>query len=163
MVILYLAAVVAANVTVAVTGPWATVPVAAVMIGCTLTVRDRLHERWLGRGLRPRMASLIVTAGALSWLASPDAGRIAVASGVAFAISELVDSLVYHRLLRRPWAHRANWSNTAGALADSLAFPALAFGAWLPWIVLGQWVAKVAGGAAWVWLLRQRRAQCASI
>jgi hypothetical protein len=41
----------------------------------------------------------------------------------------------------------------AGAAVDSLIFPTLAFGALLPHIVALQFVAKVAGGAAWAWML----------
>jgi hypothetical protein len=36
---------------------------------------------------------------------------------------------------------------------DSVLFPTIAFGAFLPAIVLGQFVAKVAGGAVWSWIL----------
>jgi hypothetical protein len=36
---------------------------------------------------------------------------------------------------------------------DSLLFPTIAFGALMPHIVAMQFVAKVAGGAVWTWLL----------
>jgi hypothetical protein len=43
-----------------------------------------------------------------------------------------------------------NGSNVAGAAVDSLIFPLLAFGLPMLWpIVLGQLVAKIAGGAIW--------------
>ena len=41
----------------------------------------------------------------------------------------------------------------AGAAVDSLLFPTIAFGALMPQIVLAQFVAKVAGGAFWAWVL----------
>jgi len=41
---------------------------------------------------------------------------------------------------------------------DSLIFPTLAFGALMPHIVAMQFVAKVAGGALWSWLLNKRLA-----
>ena len=43
----------------------------------------------------------------------------------------------------------------AGAAVDSVVFPALAFGAMLPLIVVGQFGAKVLGGAAWSLVLRR--------
>ena len=52
-----------------------------------------------------------------------------------------------------------NGSNIVGAAADSLIFPTLAFGAFLPWVVLGQFVAKVAGGALWALVLARRAAR----
>jgi uncharacterized PurR-regulated membrane protein YhhQ (DUF165 family) len=93
----------------------------------------------------------------LSWLtpAPPDVvARIAVASCAAFAFAGLADALVFQRLRGHGWLTRANGSNAAGAVVDSLAF---GLGAGLPWpaIVL-QIVAKLAGGAVWAWLLRPR-------
>jgi uncharacterized PurR-regulated membrane protein YhhQ (DUF165 family) len=47
-----------------------------------------------------------------------------------------------------------NGSNVVGAAADSLIFPALAFGWPLLWsVVLGLFVAKVAGGFLWSLIL----------
>jgi hypothetical protein len=43
--------------------------------------------------------------------------------------------------------------HVAGAAVDSLLFPTIAFGALMPHIVLAQFVAKVAGGAFWAWLI----------
>lgn len=155
-VIAYLAAAVVANLVAARYGPSATVPSAFVLIGLSLTARDVLHERWRGR-LRLRMGGLIIAASVLSWLLNPASERIAVASALAFLASETVDALVYQGALRRDWSVKANASNVAGAAVDSLAFPTLAFGAWLPWIVLAQFGAKVGGGALWTIVLRRRR------
>jgi queuosine precursor transporter len=158
MTLVFLAAIVVANLTVAHIGPAATVPVAFALIGFTLTVRDRLHDRWQGRGLALRMGGLIAAGGLASWLVNADAGRIAVASMVAFLAAESADAVVYHRLRHLPWLRRANGSNGVSAMVDSLVFPTIAFGALMPLVVLGQYVAKVAGGALWAWFLARRRA-----
>lgn len=158
---LYLAAAVAANLAVAAWGPAATLPAAALCIGCDLTARDALHERWEGPGLVGRLGALIAAGSALTYLASPAAGRVALASLLAFAVSATVDSLAYGALRQHIPLVRVNGSNLASALADSLVFPTVAFGALLPWVILGQFVAKVAGGALWsplVVALRRRRA-----
>lgn len=148
-VALYLAAIVAANLSVAAFGPGASVLNAFLFIGFDLTTRDRLHARWEGRNLWPRMALLIAAGGAISYLLNRDAGQIALASTVAFVVAGSLDAATYALLGGRPWFQRVQASNVVGAAADSLIFPTLAFGGFLPLIVLGQFAAKVAGGLVW--------------
>jgi hypothetical protein len=156
----YLVAVIAANLLVAAYGPAVSILCAFAFIGLDLTARDHLHQAWQGRNLWPRMALLIVAGSVLSWALNRNAGTIALASCAAFAAAGAADTLVYHALRKRPWFERINGSNLVSAGVDSLVFPWLAFGGWLPLIVLGQFAAKVAGGALWAALLRgrQRRA-----
>jgi uncharacterized PurR-regulated membrane protein YhhQ (DUF165 family) len=148
-IVIYIATLVSANMAVAWLGPTAMPVVAFVLIGLDLTLRDRLHDRWQGRHLWPRMLGLIVTAGILSYWLNPASGPIAVASVVAFGLASVADAAAYHALAGRSWTVRANGSNFVGATIDSLVFPVLAFGAALPSIVLAQLVAKVMGGMVW--------------
>jgi len=160
-VLIYVFAIVIANLSVAHFGPWVSPINAFFLIGLDLVLRDYLHDRWRGAGLWPRMLGLIVVAGAFSYALNPAAGKIAVASVVAFCAAGLVDAIVYHWLRDHPWFKRANGSNAAGALTDSLIFPTLAFGGFLPHIVALQFAAKVAGGFMWsavIWKLRLSRA-----
>jgi len=154
-VIAYCAAMVAANLSVATFGPWVSPINAFLFIGLDLSLRDHLHDRWHGPGLWPRMLALIVAAGAISYLLNPAAGRIALASVIAFVAAGLVDAGAYHALRNRPYLQRSNGSNVAGAAVDSLLFPTIAFGAFLPHIVLLQFAAKVGGGALWAWLINR--------
>jgi len=156
-VLMYLVAVVAANLTVAMWGPSMTIVNAFLFIGLDLTSRDKLHDAWHGNGLVWKMAALIATGSALSWLLNRDAGQIALASFVAFACAAVVDTVAYHLLRHRVWWQRVNGSNVLSAAVDSVIFPTLAFGALLPLIVLGQFAAKVAGGAVWSAVLGYRR------
>jgi uncharacterized PurR-regulated membrane protein YhhQ (DUF165 family) len=157
----YLAAIVTANLLLAVFGPPVAVLNALVLVALDLVARDRLHRAWAGRGLWPRMLLLIAAGGALSyalsWLtpAPPEVvARIALASCAAFSAAGLADALVYQRLRSHPWLTRANGSNVAGALVDSLVFGLLVG---LPWPIIAlQALAKVAGGAVWAWALRPR-------
>lgn len=153
LVALYLAAIVAANLSVAAFGPGVTVVNAFLLIGLDLTVRDRLHDAWDGRGLWVRMAVLIAAGGAISYLLNRDAGQIALASTVAFVVAGALDAAVYALLGDRVRMVRVNGSNVVSSAADSLIFPTLAFGGFLPLIVLGQFVAKVAGGFLWSLIL----------
>lgn len=159
-VTLYLAAIVAANLTVAAWGPQMTIVNAFLFVGLDLTCRDRLHDAWRGNGLPWKMGALIAAGSALSWLVNRDAGQIALASFVAFACAATVDALTYHALRSRVWWQRVNGSNILSAAVDSLVFPTLAFGALLPAIVLGQFAAKVAGGALWAGAIRAWWAVC---
>lgn len=147
----YAIAMTVANLSVATFGPSVTPINAFVLIGLDLALRDWLHFK-----LKPwQMGLLIVATGALTFVLNPDAGRIAVASAVAFTAAAMVDWAAFAKL-RGSWFFRSNASNVAGAAVDSLVFPTLAFGALMPQIVLAQFVAKVAGGAIWAYLLKKR-------
>lgn len=147
----YAAAMIFANLTVAAFGPWVSPINAFLLIGLDLALRDWLHVRlkvW-------QMGSLIAFTGGLTFILNPAAGQIAVASAAAFTAAALVDWGTFARL-RGSWMFRANGSNVAGAAVDSLLFPTIAFGVLMPHIVALQFLAKVAGGAVWSWILNRR-------
>jgi uncharacterized PurR-regulated membrane protein YhhQ (DUF165 family) len=156
LVTVYLAAIIAANWSVTHWGPRAAIYNAFLFIGLDLVARDRLHDAWAGRWLWPRMAALVATGSLLSWWVADAGGKIAVASGIAFACAASLDALVYQTARRMPWFERSNLSNIAGGAADSMVFQSIAFG-WSWPIVFGQFTAKVAGGVSWSLLLRARR------
>jgi uncharacterized PurR-regulated membrane protein YhhQ (DUF165 family) len=92
--------------------------------------QDRLGKRWA--------VAAIVIGAALSAFLSP---ALALASGIAFLVSELCDMAVYTPLRER--GHRwVAWiaSNVVGAAIDSALFLLLAFGALTFWP--GQFVGK---------------------
>lgn len=155
--VIYLVAIATANLTIAHFGPAATIPVAFLLIGLDLTLRDGLHDAWRGRGLVWKMALLIGAGAALTWALSRDAGAIGVASTIAFGAAALADTLVYDWLRERRYLVRVNGSNAVGALVDSALFPTLAFGAFFPLVILGQFLAKTLGGFVWAWLLERTR------
>lgn len=148
-VAVFVGSIVAANLLVAHFGPWFSPINAFVLIGLDLSLRDWLHDKW--RDELWRIGALIAAAGVISYFLNPAAGRIAVASTAAFTIAATVDALVYHRLIDARWLVRSNGSNIAGAAADSVTFPLIAFG-WfpgLPAVIALQFAAKVAGGGVW--------------
>jgi hypothetical protein len=156
MIAVYLAAIVAANLTVAAFGPSWSIVNAFLFIGLDLTARDRLHDAWRGRGLVWKMGLLIAAGGLLSYLLNRDAGRIALASTVAFTAAALADAVAFHLLRDRAYLVRVNGSNLPGAAVDSILFPTIAFGGLLPWVTVGQFAAKVLGGFVWSLVLRGR-------
>jgi len=160
-IILYLIAIVAANLSIALFGPAVSVVNAFVFVSLDLTSRDALHDRWRGPYLVRNMALLIGTGSVLSYTLAmlmpsafpPDVvARVAVASFAAFAAAGVVDALMYQYLFSKGKGRlfRINGSNIVSAAVDSVIFPALAFGFPLLWpIMLGQFAAKTLGGAVW--------------
>jgi hypothetical protein len=151
----YIAALVAANLLVAWLGPWFSIVNSFLLIGLDLSLRDKLHDAWQGKHLALKLGMLIVVAGLISWVLNPASGQIALASMVAFTSAMTADSLAYQALRGKRWFIRSNGSNVAGALADSVLFPTIAFGGFMPHIVVMQFVSKLAGGFLWSTLLRK--------
>jgi hypothetical protein len=150
IIALWLIAIVSANLSIGYFGPEVSILNAFLLIGLTLTTRDYLHSRWDGKHLKIKMGALIATGGILSWLTQPAVGQIAMASVIAFAVSELVDSVIYHK------TRSINKSNFVSALIDSVIFPTIAFGGFPVLIIIGQWLAKFGGGYIWSLVLRKR-------
>lgn len=158
-VLIYIAAVVAANMSVAHFGPASTPLNAFLLIGLDLAIRDRLHLNWKGRALWLRMFGLIVAAGAVSYALNPASGVIALASLAAFSAAALASAIVFQLARRYPVLIRANGANVAGAAVDSLIFPLIAFGAIFPTIAALQFIAKISGGAIWSWIVFRKVSQ----
>lgn len=154
---MYLTAIIAANLVTTKFGPASSIVNAFLFIGLDLTARDKLHEAWRKNGLIWKMGALIACGSFLSWAINRNAGMISVASFAAFACAALVDTIVYQLLHERSYIVKINGSNVFGALVDSLVFPTVAFGGFLPLITLGQFAAKVIGGALWAYVLEKIR------
>ena len=125
-------------------------PSGVLMVGAALFLRDVVQDRL---GVRWGVAAVAGGAAVSWWLASP---FLAVASGAAFLVSEMLDLVLYTPLRRRGWHPVAVLaSGLVGSVADSVAFLLLAFGNLQ--FVEGQVVGKAAitlGAAAIVWLVR---------
>lgn len=147
---IYVAAMVVANSLVWWLGPWFSPINSFFLIGLDLTLRDVMQERlskW-------QLAGVIVSGGIITWLVNPAARHIAIASAVAFLVSAIADWATYTALRDKPWLVKSNGSNVVGAAVDSVIFPTLAFGSFLPHIILMQFAAKVAGGAVWSFIMK---------
>lgn len=150
----YVVAIASANLLVAHFGPWFSPINSFLLIGLDLSLRDHLHDRI---GLA-KVLGLTAIAGIVSYGLNPASATIAVASSLSFVLSNLADASAYQALRGKPWLVRANGSNVAGSAVDSILFPVLAFGALMPQIVVAQFLAKMAGGAAWSFALGKTRA-----
>jgi queuosine precursor transporter len=125
-------------------------PAGVYFAGLAFTFRDLVQER-LGR-LWTVLA--IVLGASVSAVISP---QFALASGVAFLLSELADFAVYTPLRQRNWLGAVALSNTVGLVADSVLFLALAFGSleFLAGQIVGKlWMTVLAVALLWVWRRR---------
>jgi uncharacterized PurR-regulated membrane protein YhhQ (DUF165 family) len=86
-----------------------------------------LVNRWYGPGLARRAvyAGFAVAVVCSIWLATP---RIALASGTAFLVGQLLDILVFNRLRRSTWWRAPLFSSSLGSIVDTVLFFGLAFG-----------------------------------
>ncbi len=154
LVATYLAAIVSANLITAAGGPTWSVIMSFAVIPFNLTVRDNLHERWMGNHLKRNMILLILSGSILSAAVSWNALLIAVASFAAFALAETVDTLVYARLARRSKLIRMIGSNSISSMVDSTTFTIIAFGTPILWgIIVADYAVKLLGGIAWAFVL----------
>lgn len=107
-----------------------TAPAGVYFAGLAFWLRDILHDL----GGRRWVLTAIATGTLTSWVQSDAVTvpggmtSIAVASGVAFALSELADFAVYAPLRERHRVAGIALSNTVGACVDSALFLWLAFG-----------------------------------
>jgi len=98
-------------------------PAGVYFAGLAFTFRDGVREH-----LGPRGTFVAIGTGAgLSYLLE-DARTFAIASGVAFGVSETADALVYEPIRQRSRTLALAMSNTVGLVLDSALFLWLAFG-----------------------------------
>src|SRR5215204_4616513 len=119
-------------------------PAGVYFAGLAFTLRDLTHEA-LGR--RAVLLAILLGA-AFSAFVSP---KFAVASGVAFLLSELADYAVYTPLREK------HWLSAVGLVLDSVIFLSLAFGSleFLPGQIVGKaWM--TAAAVLLLWLFRNR-------
>ena len=124
-------------------------PSGVLAIGLGFTLRDLVQRRL---GLNYTFAGIVMGA-AISALLSP---ALALASGVAFFFSELLDLLVYTPLQRRNLFAAVLGSNIVGIIADSAIFLGMAFGSleFITGQIIGKfWMTLVALPV--IWLIRR--------
>src|SRR5262245_55649708 len=96
-------------------------PAGVYFAGLAFTFRDLTQD---GLGRRWTYAAIVIGAALSGFLSGP----LALASGVAFLVSETADLLVYTPLRERRWLWAVGLSNTVGLIIDSALFLLLAFG-----------------------------------
>lgn len=131
-------------------------PAGVFCIGAILVLRDWMQQL---KGLRWTMP-LVPLAGGISYAVGKAAGwtsleKIAVASVVAFVVSETVEALVFTPLRRRNLTLAVALSATVGNALDSFLFLSLAFGSQA--FFMGNFVGKLEAITLGVLLTASRR------
>jgi uncharacterized PurR-regulated membrane protein YhhQ (DUF165 family) len=116
-------------------------PAGVFAIGAVLVLRDWIQQL---SGLKATMA-MVYVAGLASWAIGDLAGwtslqKIAIASVVAFTISETVEALVFTPVRRWSLSLGVALSGTVGTALDSFVFLAIAFGS--QQFFVGQFIGK---------------------
>jgi hypothetical protein len=153
-VALYLCAIILANLLVGKFGATVVIPIGFCLVGLDITTRDTLHELW-HRNKWLKMGILIALGSLISWLLNRDVSQIAIASFVAFCASAIIDTIIYALLYKKNYYIKVNGSNLFSSFADSTIFLSIAFGAFMPLLILSQFGAKVIGGFLWSLVLRK--------
>ena len=128
------------------------VPAGVYAAGLALVARDALRET-TSRGV---VFVAILVGAAVSYAIEPS---FAVASGVAFLLSELADAAVYEPLRAKHWVTGVWASQLVGAVVDSVLFLSIAFSfeaaraGWFD-LTVGKF-AMAAVGLPFVWLVRR--------
>ncbi len=107
-----------------------TAPAGVYFAGLAFTLRDIIH-RTLGRSF---VIGAIIIGAVLSYIISDAVTlpggvvSLALASGIAFLVSEIADLAVYEPIRERGWMPAVILSNIVGIVIDSALFLWLAFG-----------------------------------
>ncbi len=130
-----------------------TYPISYFVTDLTNRLRGPMAARrvvWAGFALAVLLSAVLATP------------RIALASGTAFLVSQLLDVAVFDRLRGRAWWQPPLFSSVVGSAVDTALFFALAFaGTTMPWVTLaiGDYGVKVAIAvvmlAPWWWVARR--------
>ena len=127
-------------------------PSGVLVVGLAFVLRDMVHRRL---GAWHAIAGIVIGAAASLVVAPP---ALAMASAVAFLLSELSDFAVYAPLARRRWWTAVIASSVVGSIVDSAAFLTIAFGGldYLTGQVVGKlWAVCVAVLALWMFRGRE--------
>lgn len=130
-----------------------TAPSGVLLVGLGLVLRDVIHEHF-----GAKVAAIAILAGAALSLLFAAPG-LALASAVAFLLSEFADLMVYAPLRKKRIYSAVAFSGLAGAIVDSAVFLIIAFGSldYLSGQVLGKFWLTLAALPI-LMAVRQRRA-----
>ena len=153
MIIIYLVAIVIANLTVTYFGEKAIYLNAFFLIGLDIVLRDKLHEKWNNDNLFVKMLFLIGSGSILSYLINQDAQIVAIASFSAFFLASIVDFVLYLYFADKKFLVKSNISNIGSSLTDSIVFPMILFGGLSLQITALQFLSKFFGGLFWSYIV----------
>lgn len=147
---LYVCLIVAANytATMVIGNVYGTsVAVGTLFFGFVFTLRDHIHVQYGKLFIFKVIAVTIIVNLAFAFLQAFPL-RIVIASIIAFTLSELADTEIFHRLKQKYWAYRVLSSNAVSIPLDTVLFTCIAFyGIWpnalILSVIIGDIIVKV--------------------
>ncbi|MBM7691094.1 uncharacterized PurR-regulated membrane protein YhhQ (DUF165 family) [Peribacillus deserti] len=152
-ILLYLVAIVAANVVTASFDPMEfgvfIVPMGTLLIGATFILRDLVQNKYGRTKTYLTIGAALILSALVSFLLD-DTLLIVLASAISFAVSETTDTEIYSRL-NLPMSWRVFYSGLVGGILDSAIFVIIGLSplgaGFLPWeavpaAILGQVIVK---------------------
>nr|WP_263326192.1 VUT family protein [Neobacillus sp. Marseille-Q6967] len=152
-ILIYLLAIVTANVVTAAFAPIQLgifiVPMGTLLVGATFIFRDLVQNKY-GRTKTYLFIGIALVLSALVSYSLGDTLLIVLASAISFLISETTDTEIYSRL-KLPMSWRVFYSGLVGGLLDSMIFVVIGLSplgaGFLPWkavpfAILGQVLVK---------------------
>jgi uncharacterized PurR-regulated membrane protein YhhQ (DUF165 family) len=125
------------------------IPAGSVFVGATFLLRDFVQLQYGKRITYAAIAVATILSATISWIVG-DTVFIAVASVIAFLVSESIDTEIFSRAKRTLW-WRIAMSGIVGGIADSVIFVVLGLSpigaamlTWsmVPYAILGQTATK---------------------
>jgi uncharacterized PurR-regulated membrane protein YhhQ (DUF165 family) len=123
-------------------------PSGVLMIGFAFILRDYIQQEY---GKRVTMVAIAIGV-VISYLVNP---QVAIASAVAFAVSELLDQAVFTNLKKQTLVGAVIASGFIGGIVDTVLFLQIAFGSMMFWQgqIIGKTIMAILGGII-VWSYR---------
>lgn len=156
-IIVYIIAVVFANLLVHWLGAWGLLASSFFLIPFDFVMRAYFQEQWRGRKLYFNLGGLILSASVATYLINYQTQNIAIASAVGFIVANIAATFVYQKLIASKYLLKINTSDFVAIVVDSVVFQLIAFGIFDWRVALGQTVIKFLGGLLWYYILFHKK------
>lgn len=154
--ILYLIAFISANLIVKQVGAYGLWISSFFLIPFDFIVRCIIQERLSKNNMKVfLLLSSIFVFFFTKWI-NPNAEKIALASWIAFSLSQYTAATMYQFVIKRSYFWKVNGSDLFAIITDSIVFQCVAFSHLSPAITIGQIMLKISGGLLWYYILFKR-------
>lgn len=153
LIILYLAALIAANLIVKHFGAYGLWFSSVILIPFDFVCRCIFHENWKGIKLVKNLILLTLASGLITVLLNYDALNIALASFAGIAAVQIGAGLFYQRFKNKSLFFKVNLSDLVAIVIDSIVFQYVAFQIIDFEVTGGQILIKFIGGLFWFFII----------
>lgn len=152
-IVLFLAALTAANLIVKHFGPTGLWFSSALLIPFDFICRCIFHETWKGRRLIINLLLLTIASGIITFAINHEALNIALASFAGIVAVQIFAGIFYQTFKKKSFFIKVNLSDLVAIIVDSLVFQLVAFHVINLEITGGQMLIKIVGGLFWYFII----------